>query len=159
MVSIQTAGNENALRCIKFDPSHIVIYLQCIQIDALLYLQYNLFSVEEVDEEVHHQHRLLSCLDLTTEGQYSIRNEDPSIYSYSEDDPMPREWPDLDLPRPHPAAVETMPPAIRQQLVKDMMLQHDTTCKVLDRLGVKKESEGEKPCALYVVTHSTQPSP
>ena len=110
--STQTAHNKNALRCIKFDPNCVVIHLQHIEIDTLQYFQYNLFSVEEfneeVDGEVHHQHRLLSCLDLTTEGQYSIRNEDPSIYSYSEDDPMPRAWPDLDLPRP-PAAAETMP--------------------------------------------------
>ena len=98
---------------------------QCDPSPVLLYFWYNLFSVkefnEEVDGEVHHQHRLLSCLDLTTEGQYSTRNEDPSIYSDSKDDPMPRAWPDLDLPRPS-AAVETMPPAIQQQLVKDMIL-------------------------------------
>ena len=80
---------------------------------------------EEIDGEVHHQHHLLSCLDLTTEGQYSIQSEDPAIYSDSEGDPMPRAWPDLALPKP-PAAAEIMPPAIKQQLIKDMMLQHDT---------------------------------
>ena len=88
--------------------------------------------MEEFDEEiggkVHHQHRLLSCLDLSTESQYSIQNEDPAIYSDSENDRMPRAWPNLELPKP-PAAAKIMPPAIKQQLVKDMMLQHDMACK------------------------------
>ena len=70
---IQTAHNENALRCIKFNPDCTAIYLQCIEIDTIQYIWYNLLSVEEFDEEVdggvHHQHRLLSCLDLTTAGQ------------------------------------------------------------------------------------------
>ena len=70
---------------------------------------------EEIGGEVHHQHRLLSCLNLSTKVQYSIQNEDPAIYSDSEDDPMPRAWPDLELPKP-PAAAEIMPPAIKQQL-------------------------------------------
>ena len=121
----QATCNESALQCIKFDLCHIAIHLQCIEIDVLVYVWFNLFSAEEFNEEVegevHHQHKLLSCLDLTTEGQYSVQNEDPSIYSDSEDDPMPRAWPDLDLPKP-PAAAETMPPAIKQQFVKDMML-------------------------------------
>ena len=51
-------------------------------------------SVEEFDEEegdvIHHQHKLLTCLDLATEGQYSILHEDKSIYSDSEEDFMPR---------------------------------------------------------------------
>ena len=99
---------------------------------------------------MHHQHRLLSCLDLTTEGQYSIRNEDPSIYSDSEDDPMPRAWPDLDLPKP-PAAAETIPPLTKKQLVKDMMLQHDTACKVLDRFGVNAWKEHHRSSAIAVL--------
>ena len=85
---------------------------------------------EEVDGEVHHQHKVLSCLDLTTEGQYSVHTEDPSIYSDSEDDPMPRAWPDLDLPKP-PAAAETMPPAIKKQLVKDMIFNMTQPVKSL----------------------------
>ena len=153
-LSIQTAHNKNALQCIKFDPNHVVIYLQCIEIDALLYIQYGLFSVEEFDEEVdgevHHQHRLLSCLHLTTEGQYSLRNEDPSIYSDSEVDPMPRAWPDLDLPKP-PAAAETIPPSAKKQLVKNMMLQHDTACKVLDRLGVNACKEHHRSSVIAVL--------
>ena len=60
-------------------------------------------SVEEFDEEegdvIHHQHRLLSCLDLATEGQYSIFHEDKSIYSDPEEDFMPRAWPDVTLPQ------------------------------------------------------------
>ena len=119
----------------------------------LLHVQFNLLLVEEFDEagdEVHHQHRLLSCLDLSIKGQYSIHNEDPSIYSDSEDDSMPRAWPDLDLPKP-PAAAETMPPAIKQQLVKDMMLQHDTACKVLDKLGIDACKEHCRSSAVAVL--------
>ena len=74
---------KNALQCIKFNLNHIAIHPQCIEIDVLLHVWFNLLSVEEFDEEVrdevHHQHRLLSCLDLSTEGQYSIHSEDPSI--------------------------------------------------------------------------------
>ena len=131
-----------------------MIHLQCVEIDALVYVWFSLFSVEEFDEEVerevHHQPKLLGCLNLTTEGQYSVRNEDPSIYSDSEDDPMPRAWPDLDLPKP-PAAADTMPPAIKQQLVKDMMLQHDTACKVLDRLGIDACKEHHRSSAVAVL--------
>ena len=105
---------------------------------------------EEVEGEVHHQHRLLSCLDLSTEGQYSVCNEDPSIYSGSEDDPMPRAWPDLDLPKPL-AAAETMPPAIKQQLIKDMMLQYNTACKVLDRLEINTCKEYHRSSAVAVL--------
>ena len=105
---------------------------------------------EEVEGEVHHQYKLLSCLNLTTEGHYSVQNEDPSIYSDSEDDPMPRAWPDLDLPNP-PAATETMSPAIKQQLVKDMMLQHNTACKVLDRLGINACKEHHRLSAVAVL--------
>ena len=107
---------------------------------------------EEIDGEVHHQHQLLSCLDLTTEGQYSIQNEDPAIYSDSEEVPMPRAWPDLALPKP-PAAAEIMPPAIKQQLIKDMMLQHSTACKVLDRLGINACKEHQKSSAAAVLAH------
>ena len=105
---------------------------------------------EEIGSKVHHQHRLLSCLDLSTEGQYSIQNEDPAIYSDSEDDAMPRAWPDLELPKP-PAAAEIVPPAIKQQLIKDMMLQHDTSCKVLDRLGINACKEHQKSSAVAVL--------
>ena len=103
---------------------------------------------EEIDGEIHHQHHLLSCLDLTTEGQYSIQNEDPAIYSDSEEDSMQRAWPDLALPKP-PAAAEIMPPTIK--LIKDMMLQHDTACKVLDRLGINACKEHQKSSAVIVL--------
>ena len=110
--------------------------------------------MEEFDEkiggEIHHQHRLLSCLDLSTEGHYSVQNEDLAIYSDSEDDPMPRAWPDLELPKTS-AAAEIMPPAIKQQLIKDMMLQHDTACKVLDRLGINACKEHQKSSAVAVL--------
>ena len=99
--------------------------------------------------KVHHQHRLLSCLDLSTEGQYSVKNEDAAIYSDGEDDPMPRAWPDLELPKP-PAAAEIMPPAIKQ-LIKDMMLQHDMACKVLDRFGINACKEHQKSSAVAVL--------
>ena len=105
---------------------------------------------EEIDGEVHHQHHLLSCLNLTTEGKYSIQNEDPAIYSDSEEDSIPRAWPDLALPKPS-AAAEIMPPTIRQQLIKDMMLQHDTACKVLDRLGINACKEHQKSSAVTVL--------
>ena len=81
--------------------------------------------MEEYDEEdgdiILHQHKLLSCLDLTMEGQYSIIHEDMSIYSDSEEDVMPRAWPDVDLPRP-PSAQEVFPEAVKKQLVADMLL-------------------------------------
>ena len=99
---------------------------------------------------MHHQHQLLTCLDLSTEGQYSVQIEDPAIYSDSEDDPLPRAWPDLVLPTP-PAAAEVMPPAIKQQLIKDMMLQHDTACKVLDRMGINACKEHQKSSAVAVL--------
>ena len=70
---------------------------------------------------------------------------------------MPRAWPDLDLPKPSTAA-ETMPPAIKQQLVKDMMLQHDTTCKVLDRLRINacKEHHSSSAVLARVRRENTQ---
>ena len=114
------------------------------------------FSVEEFDEEiegeVHHQHHLLSCLDLSTEGQYSVHNEDPAIYSDSEEDTMPQAWPDLVLHTP-PTAADIKPPSIKQQLIKDMMLQHDTACKVLDRMGINACKEHQKSSAVAVLAH------
>ena len=90
---------------------------------------------EEDRDEIHHQHQLLSWLDLATEGQYSILHEDMSIYSDSEEDMMPRAWPEVDLPRP-PSAQEVFPEAVKKQLVADMLLQHSTAVKVLERIGV-----------------------
>ena len=112
------------------------------------------FSVEEFDEEiegqVHWQHHLLSCLDLSTKGQYSVHNEDPTIYSNSEEDIMPQAWPDLVLPTP-PSATDVMPPSIKQQLVKDMMSQHDIACKVLDRMSISACKEHRKSSAVAVL--------
>ena len=105
---------------------------------------------EEVEGEVHRQHHLLSCLDLSTEGQYSVHNEDPTIYSDSEEDAMPRAWPDLVLPT-SPSVADVMPPSIKQQLIKDMMSQHDTACKVLDRMGIDTCKEHQKSSAVAVL--------
>ena len=44
-----------------------------------------------------------------------------------------------------------MPPAIKQQLVKDMMLQHDTACKVHDRLGIDACKEHHRSSAVAVL--------
>ena len=105
---------------------------------------------EEIEGEVHCQHHLLSCLDLSTEGQYSVHNEDPTIYSNSEKGAMPQSWPDLVLPTP-PSTVDIMPPSIKQQLVKDMMSQHDTACKVLDRMGINACKEHQKSSVVAVL--------
>ena len=105
---------------------------------------------EEEGDEIHHQHRLLSCLDLATEGKYSILHEDKSIYSDSEEDMMPKAWPDVDLPRP-PSAQEVFPEAVRKQLVADMLLQHSTAVKVLERTGVNAYKEYQKTSAISVL--------
>ena len=105
---------------------------------------------EEEGDEIHHQHRLLSCLDLATEGQYSILHEDKSIYSDSEEDMMSRAWPDVDLPRP-PSAQEVFPEAVKKQLVTDMLLQHSTAAKVLERIGVNACKEYQKTSAISVL--------
>ena len=99
---------------------------------------------DEEGDEIHHQDRLLLCLDLATEGQYSILHEDKSIYSDSEEDMMPRAWPDVDIPRP-PSAQEVFPEAVKKQLVADMLLQHSTAVKVLERIGVNACKEYQKP--------------
>ena len=110
--------------------------------------------MEEFDEEegdvIHHQHRLLSCLDLATEGQYSILHKDKSIYSDPEKDFMPRAWPDVTLPRP-PLAQEEFPEAIKKQLVADMLLQHSTAVKVLERIGVNTCKEYQRTSAVAVL--------
>ena len=143
------------MQCIEFHINCIAIGLQCVEIDTYYYRVNPIFlSVEEFDEEiegqVHQQHHLLSCLDLSTEGQYSVHNEDPTIYSDSEEDNMPRAWPDLVLPAP-PSAADVMPPSIKQQLVKDMMSQHDTACKILDRMGIDACKEHQKSSAVAVL--------
>ena len=143
------------MRCIEFHSNRIAISLQCVEIDTFYYtVNSTSFSVEEFDEEiegeVHCQHHLLSCLDLSTEGQYSVRNEDPTIYSNSEEDAMPQAWPDLVLPTP-PSAADIMPPSIKQQLIKDMMSQHDTACKVLDRMGINACKEHQKSSVVAVL--------
>ena len=111
-------------------------------------------SVEEFDEEegdvMHHQHKLLSCLDLATEGQYSILHEDKRIYSDSEEDIMPRAWPDVNLSRP-PSAQEVFPEAVKKQLVADMLLQYSTAVKVLERIGVNTCKEYQKTSAISVL--------
>ena len=111
-------------------------------------------SVEEFDEEeegaVHHQHRLLSCLDLATKGQYTILHEDKTIYSDSEEDYMPRAWPDVILPSP-PSAKEAFPEAVKKQLVADMLLQHSTAVKVLERIGVNACKEFQRTSAVAVL--------
>ena len=107
---------------------------------------------EEIEGQVHWQHHLLSCLDLSIEGQYSVHNEDPTIYSDSEEDNMPQAWLDLVLPTP-PSAADVMPPSIKQQLVKDMMSQHDTACMVLDRMGIDACKEHQKSSAVAVLAH------
>ena len=110
--------------------------------------------VEEYDEDdgdiILHQHKLLSCLDLTTEGQYSIIPEDKSIYSDSEEDFMPRAWPDVDLPRPS-SVQEVFPEAVKKQLVADMLLQHSTAVKVLERIGVNACKVFQKTSAISVL--------
>ena len=105
---------------------------------------------EEEGDEIHHQHRLLWCLDLDTEGQYSILHEDKSIYSDSEEDLMPRAWPDVELPRP-PSAQEVFPEAVKKQLVADMLVQHSTAVKVLERIGVHARKEYQKTSAISVL--------
>ena len=111
-------------------------------------------SVEEFDEEegdvIHHQHKLLSCLELATEGQYSILHEDKSIYSDPEEDFMPGAWPDVTLPRPS-SAQEAFPEAIKKQLVADMLLQHSAAGKVLERIGVNACKEYQRTSAVAVL--------
>ena len=143
------------MRCIEFHSNRVAIGLQCIEINTYYYrVNPIFFSVEEFDEEiegqVHQQHHLLSCLDLSTEGQYSVHNEDPTIYSDSEEDTMPQAWLDLVLPTP-PSAADVMPPSIKQQLIRDMMSQHDTACKVLDRMGINACKEHQKSFAVAVL--------
>ena len=63
---------------------------------------------------------------------------------------MPRAWPDVTLPRP-PSAQEAFPEAIKKQLVADMLLQHNTAAKVLERIGVNARKEYWRTSAFAVL--------
>ena len=113
------------------------------------------FSVPEFDEEiegiVYKRRRVLTTLALTTEGAYSIHNEDPAIYSNDEDEcQFERAWPDVQLPKaPVPAPI--MSEKIKATIISDMLSQHSTACKVLDLLGVDACTQHKRNSAAAVL--------
>ena len=105
---------------------------------SISYIQFNVLSVPEFDEEVegvvHKRRRVLTTLALTTKGAYSAQHEDSTIYSDDEEEcQFERAWSDLQLPKaPTPAPL--MSEEVKATIIYNMMSQHSTACKVLDLL-------------------------
>ena len=83
-------------------------------LQSILYIQFNLFTVKEFDEEIygeiHHWHHLLTTVALCTELDYNQDAEQPEMFSDGDDEPLTRAWPDQDIPRrqgPAPAIPES----------------------------------------------------
>ena len=128
-------------------------------LQSILYVRFNLFTVkefdEEIDGEIHHKHHLLTTVALCAEPDYHQDAEQPDIFSDDEDEPFTRAWPDQDIPRrqgPAPA----IPESARQELVKNLLLQHSTAVKVLSRLGVDACKEYQRSSAIGVLARVRQ---
>ena len=139
--------------CIAIDDNRIAIDPYCVAIDILYSIQ--CFSVPEFDEEiegvVYKRRRVLTTLTLTTEGAYSIQNEDPAIYSDDEDEcQFERAWPDVQLPKA-PVPAPMMSEEIKATIISDMLSQHSTTCKVLDLLEVDACTQHKRNSAAAVL--------
>ena len=138
---------------IVIDNNRVAINPYCVAIDILYTIQ--CFSVPEFDEEiegvVYKRRRVLTTLALTTEGAYSIHNEDPAIYSDDEDEcQFERAWPDVQLPKA-PVLAPIMSEEIKATIISDMLSQHSTACKVLDLLGVDACTQHKRNSAAAVL--------
>ena len=122
--------------------------------DLTVRFKFLYFSVKEFDEEldgeVHHRHHLLSTVALVASPGYSMAADDPDIFTDPESEPFVRAWPDQAIPRRSGPPAE-IPSSIMEGLIKDLQLQHDTTVKVLKRLGVDSCKDFQRSSAVGVL--------
>ena len=124
----------------------------------ILYIWFNLFPVkefdEEVDGEIHHKHHLLTTVALTAEPDYDQSAEPPEILSDDEEACLTWAWPDKEIPRQ--ASASAIPESAKEALVQDLLLQHNTSVKVLSQLRVDVCKEYQRSSAIGVLTRVRQ---
>ena len=110
---------------------------------------------EEIDGEIHHRHHLLTTVVLCAEPDYNQDAEQLEVFSDGDDEPLTRAWPDQDIPRRQGQA-PVIPESTREELVKDLLLQHSTAVKVLSRSGVNACKEYQRSSTIGLLARVRQ---
>ena len=129
-----------------------------------------MLTVQEYDAEddqgnITHMWSVLKVVPLESNPGFSLRQEDPEVYSDGREDDVDgwvccRAWPHIQMPsrpgRPQASQSSVEVPTLSQKVKQDLLEQRHHLCKLMSTLNIDPCKEFRYSCALAVLSRVRQ---